>query len=81
MRKKSQTYVLFSKLGLEAIPLGLYLLFRLQFISLLRIFQLSHIVFHSYQSVQCVRACVCVSVGGGACVCVCGCVRVLTSLA
>ena len=52
-----------------------------QDISLLRIFQLSHTVLHSYQSVQCVciRACVreCVRV----CVCVCGGVCVCASLA
>ena len=43
-----------------------------QDISLLRIYQLNHIVFHSHQSVQCVcvRACVCMRV----CVCVCVCV-------
>ena len=33
-----------------------------QDISLLRIFQLNHIVLHSYQSVQCVCVCVCVCV-------------------
>ena len=36
--------------------------FKSQLISLLRIFQLSHIVLHSYQSVQCVCVCVCVCV-------------------
>ena len=36
----------------------------------LRIFQLSHIILHSYQSVQCVCVCVCVCL----CVCVCVCV-------
>ena len=34
---------------------------QLEDISLLRIFQLSHIALHSYQSVQCVCVCVCIS--------------------
>ena len=43
-----------------------------QDISLLRIFQLNHIVLHSYQSVQYVCVCACVR----ACVRACACVRV-----
>ena len=42
-----------------------------QHISLLRLFPLSNIVLHPYQSVKCVCVCVCVRV----CVCVCVCVR------
>ena len=41
-----------------------------QDISLLRIFQLNHIVLHSHQSVQCVCVCVCVCVRVRVCVCV-----------
>ena len=54
-----------------------------QDISLLRIFQLNHIVLHSYQSVQCVCACVraCVCMRACACVCVCVCVRLLHNYA
>ena len=44
-----------------------------QDISLLRIFQLNHIVLHSYQSVQCVCVCVCVHACMRACVCTCVC--------
>ena len=47
--------------------------FKSQLISLLRIFQLNHIVLHSYQSVQCVCVCVraCVRACVHACVCMC----------
>ena len=44
--------------------------FKSQLISLLRIFQLNHIVLHSYQSVQCVCVCACVRACVRACVCV-----------
>ena len=46
------------------------------FTSTQTIFQLSHTVFHSYQSVQCVCVCVvaCVRACVHACVCVCVCV-------
>ena len=56
----------------------LYSLFfqkQTQYISLLRIFQLSNIVFHPYQCV-CVCVCVCVSVCVCVFVCVCVCVCV-----
>ena len=45
----------------QALCYSLFLQKPTQGISLLRIFQLSHIVLHSYQSVQCVRACVNIS--------------------
>ena len=65
--------------------LSLFLQKQAQDIFLLRIVQLSNIVLHPYQSVQCVYVCVCVCVcacvracvraGVRACVCVCVCVR------
>ena len=58
-----------SLLRHEALCHSLFLQKSTQDISLLRIFQLNHIVLHFHQSVQCVRACV------HACVRVCGCVR------
>ena len=47
-----------------------------QDISLLRIFQWSHIVLHSYQYVQCVCVCVCACVRG----CMRACVRISSSV-
>ena len=46
----------------QALSYSLFLQKPTQDISLLRIFQLNHIVLHSYQSVQCVCVCVCVCV-------------------
>ena len=51
----------------QALCYSLLLQKQTQDISLLRIFQLSIIVHHPYQSVQCVCVCVCLCV----CVCVC----------
>ena len=45
-------------------------------LNILRIFQLSNIVLHPYQSVQCVCVCVCVRVCVCVCVCVCECMHV-----
>ena len=52
-----------------------------QDISLLRIFQLNHIVLHSHQSVQCVCVCARACVRAGVCVCACVCVCVCASFA
>ena len=56
-----------------------------QDISLLRIFQLNHIVLHSHQSVQCVCVCVCARacarVRACGCVCACVCVHLLHNYA
>ena len=46
----------------QALCYSLFLQKSTQDISLLRIFQLNHIVLHSHQSVQCVCVCVCVCV-------------------
>ena len=51
----------------QALCYSLFLKEQTQDISLLRIFQLSNIVHHPYQSVQCVCGCVCWG-GGGHCV-------------
>ena len=60
----------------QALCYSVFLQKPTQDISLLRIFQLNHIVFHSYQTVQCVCVCVCACVRARAraCVCVCVCV-------
>ena len=63
----------------QALCYSLFLQKPTQDISLLRIFQLSHIVLHSYQSVQCVSVCVCVCVC--ACMCACVCVHLLHNYA